>query len=304
MHEFLEGLLHIRDVDQIWILLGLIGVDVGLTWLLRKKYYEAADLACSVVMALLYAATIALSAATVLAALYWLHQFALFDIDWTGSAWLILAAFVFIDFLFYWYHRAIHEVRFGWAAHVNHHSSQYFNVGTALRASFVEAWLEPLLFIPVVLAGVDPVMAIALLSINHLYQYWLHTRHIGRLGPIEWVMNTPSHHRVHHGSNLRYCDRNYAGTFIVWDRLFGTFQVEEEEPVYGIRHQLETRNPAKAIFHEWVAIVRDLGKARSLRDAMGYLFAPPGWSPEGWHDTTRAMQAEMKRQQLAAKAVG
>lgn len=302
MHAFLEGLLQIRDVDQIWILLGLIGVDVGLTWVLRKKYYEMADSACSVVMALLYAAIIALSAATVLAALYWLRQFAFFDIDWTSSVTLILAAYVTIDFLFYWYHRAIHEVRFGWAAHVNHHSSQYFNVGTALRASFVEAWLEPLLFIPAVFIGIDPVMAIAFLSINHLYQYWLHTRHIGKLGPIEWVMNTPSHHRVHHGSNLRYCDKNYAGTFIVWDRLFGTFEKEVEEPVFGIRYQLETRNPAKAIFHEWIAIARDLRKARSLREAMGYLFAAPGWAPDGKGETTRALQAEMKREQLAAKA--
>jgi|GEM_PF-4196129 hypothetical protein len=123
MHEFLEGLLHIRDVDQVWILLGLIGVDVGLTWMLRKKYCEAADSACSVAMGLAYAATIAISAGTVLAALYWLRQYAVFDIDWAGSALLILAAFVIIDFLFYWYHRAIHEIRFGWAAHVNHHSS-------------------------------------------------------------------------------------------------------------------------------------------------------------------------------------
>lgn len=304
MYEFLEGLLHIRDVDQIWILLGLIGVDVGLTWILRKKYYEMADSACSIAMALLYAATIALSAATVLAALYWVHQFAFLDIDWTSSVALILAAYVIIDFLFYWYHRAIHEVRFGWAAHVNHHSSQYFNVGTALRASFVEAWLEPLLFIPAVLIGIDPVMAIALLSINHLYQYWLHTRHIGKLGPVEWVMNTPSHHRVHHGSNLQYCDKNYAGTFIVWDRLFGTFEKEIEEPVFGIRYQLETRNPAKATFHEWVAIVSDLRKARSFREAMGYLFAAPGWAPDGNGDTTRALQAEMKREQLAGKVTG
>ncbi|WP_421864302.1 sterol desaturase family protein [Parvibaculum sp.] len=301
MHEFLEGLLHIRDVDQIWILLGLIGVDVGLTWVLRKKYYEAADSACSVAMGLAYAATIAISAGTVLAALYWLRQYAFFDIDWADSALLILAAFVIIDFLFYWYHRAIHEIRFGWAAHVNHHSSQYFNVGTALRSSFVEAWLEPLLFIPVILIGIDPVMAIALLSINHLYQYWLHTRHIGKLGPVEWILNTPSHHRVHHGSNLQYCDKNYAGTFIVWDRLFGTFEEEQEEPVYGIRYQLETRNPVKATFHEWAGIAKDLKKARSLREAMGYLFAAPGWAPDGKGETTRALQAEMKRERMAAK---
>ncbi|MBI1260283.1 MAG: sterol desaturase family protein [Rhizobiales bacterium] len=291
MHDFLNGLLHIRDVDQIGILLALIVVDVVLTWVLRKKYYAATDSLNSVLMALAYAATIALSAGTVLLALYWVHARAFFDIDWAGSVWLILAAYVIVDFAFYWYHRAIHEMRFGWAAHVVHHSSQYFNVGTALRSSFVEAWLEPLMLVPVVLLGIDPVMAIALMSINHLYQYWLHTQHIGKLGPMEWIMNTPSHHRVHHGSDLKYCDRNYAGTFIIWDRLFGSFQVEEEKPVYGIRHQLETVNPLRVAFHEWIAIAKDLRSARCFGEVMGYLFAPPGWSPYGWSETTRAQQA-------------
>lgn len=297
MHEFLQGLLEIRDVDQLWILLGLIGVDVGLTWVLRKKYYEATDTLCSIVMAVAYGVTIAVSAAVVLVLLYWFHARAFFNIDWAGGIALILTAYIIIDFGFYWYHRAIHEIRFGWAAHVNHHSSQFFNVGTALRASFVEAWLEPLFLVPVVLIGIDPVMAIALMSLNHLYQYWLHTRHVGKLGPLEWIMNTPSHHRVHHGSNLKYCDKNYAGTFIVWDRFFGTFEEEQEEPVYGTRHQLETRNPVTATFHEWVAIAKDLKRARSFRETMGYLFAAPGWAPDGKGETTRALQAEMKRHQ-------
>jgi sterol desaturase/sphingolipid hydroxylase (fatty acid hydroxylase superfamily) len=291
MLEFLQGLMQIRDVDQIGLLLALIGVDVGLTWVLRKKYYEARDTLCSVTMALFYALTIALSAGTILLCLYWLRQHAIFEIDWTASVGLILAAYVIIDFAFYWYHRAIHVVRFGWAAHVNHHSSQKFNVGTALRASFVETWLEPLMLVPIVLIGIDPVMAIALMSLNHLYQYWLHTQHIGKLGPLEWVMNTPSHHRVHHGTNLQYCDRNYAGTFIIWDRMFGSFEPEVETPVFGIRHQLETNNPITATFHEWLAIGRDLKTARSLREVMGYLFAEPGWRADGTGETTRVLQS-------------
>lgn len=299
MHDFVQGLLHIRDVDQIGILLALIGVDVGLTWLLRKKYYAATDSACSVAMALLYALTIAVSAGTVLVALYWVHAHAIFDLDWSTSLALILAAYVIVDFAFYWYHRAIHEVRFGWAAHVGHHSSQKFNVGTALRSSFVEAWLEPLMLVPVVFIGIDPVMAIALMSINHLYQYWLHTQHIGKLGPIEWVMNTPSHHRVHHGTNLQYCDRNYAGTFIIWDRLFGTFEPEVETPVYGIRHQLETNNPLTALTHEWAAIARDLKTARSVYEALGMVFGPPGWKADGTGETTRQMQARVKAEKAA-----
>ncbi|PCJ68329.1 MAG: C-5 sterol desaturase [Rhodobiaceae bacterium] len=292
MLESLQGLLAIRDVDQIGILLVLLVGEVLLTWMLGRKYYETSDVFCSVAMGLFYAASIALAAGTVLLGFYWVYQFAFFDIDWGSSVALIVVAYVIVDFLFYWYHRAIHEVRVGWAAHVNHHSSQQFNVGTALRASFVEAWIEPFCLIPALLVGINPIMVIALLSLNHLYQYWLHTRHIGKLGPLEWVMNTPSNHRVHHGSNLQYCDKNYGGTFIIWDRLFGSYEPEEEEVVYGIRHQLETRNPVTATFHEWISLGRDMKGSGSLRNALGHLFQPPGWAPNGAGETTRQLQAE------------
>jgi sterol desaturase/sphingolipid hydroxylase (fatty acid hydroxylase superfamily) len=293
MHEFLTSLLTLRDVDQTGILLALILVEVALTRILQKKFYELPDSLCSVAMGLMYAASIALVAGTVLAAFYHVHQYALFEIDWASSVPLILAAYVLVDLLFYGYHRTIHEVRVGWAAHVNHHSSEQLNAGTALRSSFVEAWFEPVVLIPALLVGINPVMAIALLSLNHLYQYWLHTRLVEKLGPVEWIMNTPSHHRVHHASNVRYCDKNYGGTFIVWDRLFGTFEPErEDEPcVFGIRHPIGTYNPIKATIHEWVAIGSDLRSASSLRDALGYLFQPPGWAPGGAGETTRELQA-------------
>lgn len=295
MLEFLQELLVIRDVDQLGILLFLLVLDVGLTWILGRKFYETSDAFCSIAMGLFYAASIALAAGTVLLCFYWLRQFAFFDIDWSSSVLLIIAAYVIVDFIFYWYHRAIHEVRLGWAAHVNHHSSEQYNVGTALRASFAEAWFEPVFLIPAILIGIDPIMVVALLSLNHLYQYWLHTRHIGKLGPLEWVMNTPSNHRVHHGSNLQYCDRNYGGTFIVWDRLFGTYEPEDEEVVYGIRYQLETHNPIKATFHEWIALGRDIKASGSVRNAIGHLFQPPGWMPDGKGETTRDLQAEMRK---------
>jgi sterol desaturase/sphingolipid hydroxylase (fatty acid hydroxylase superfamily) len=298
MLEFLQGLLTIRDVDQIGILLVLLVGEVLITWVLGRKFYEMSDALCSVAMGLFYAASIAVAAGTVLLGFYWVYQFAFFKIDWGSSIGLIIAAYVIVDFLFYWYHRAIHEVRVGWAAHVNHHSSQQYNVGTALRASFVEAWIEPFFLLPALLVGINPIMVIALLSLNHLYQYWLHTRHIGKLGLLEWVMNTPSNHRVHHGSNLQYCDKNYGGTFIVWDRLFGSYEPEGEEVVYGIRYQLETHNPIKATFHEWVALGRDMKSSGSVRNALGHLFQPPGWTPDGKGETTRALQAEQREQVL------
>ncbi|MCF8471092.1 MAG: sterol desaturase family protein [Parvibaculum sp.] len=303
MLEFLQGLLAIRDVDQLGFLLAFLGAELALSLILGRSYYKLKDGFCSVSMGIAYALSIALAAGVVLAGLYWVQRFAVLDLDWTSSAVLILAAYLVIDFLFYAYHRTVHEVRLGWAAHVNHHSSRYFNGGTALRSSFVEAWIEPFWLVPAVLLGIDPVMAIALLSLNHLYQYWIHTRFIGKLGPLEWVMNTPSHHRVHHASNIQYCDRNYAGTFIVWDRLFGTFEKEVEEPVFGIRHQLETYNPVKATFHEWIGLGRDIRAARSLRAIAGHLFQPPGWTPQGDGDTTRVLQAQL-RAELEKKARG
>lgn len=303
MLEFLQGLLAIRDVDQLGFLLAFLGAELALTLILGRSYYKLKDGFCSVSMGIAYALSIALAAGVVLAGLYWVQRFAILDLDWTSSAVLILAAYLVVDFLFYAYHRTVHEVRLGWAAHVNHHSSQYFNGGTALRSSFVEAWIEPFWLVPAVLLGIDPVMAIALLSLNHLYQYWIHTRFIGKLGPLEWIMNTPSHHRVHHASNIQYCDRNYAGTFIIWDRLFGTFEGEVEEPVFGIRHQLDTYNPVKATFHEWIGLGRDIWNARSLRGIAGHLFQPPGWTPQGNGDTTRVLQAQY-RAELEGKASG
>mgnify|MGYP003626678638 CR=1 FL=1 len=303
MLEFLQGLLAIRDVDQLGFLFAFLGAELALTLILGRSYYKLKDSFCSVSMGIAYALSVALSAGVMLAGLYWVRRFAILDLDWTSSVVLILAAYLVIDFLFYAYHRTIHEVRLGWAAHVNHHSSQYFNGGTALRSSFVEAWIEPFWLVPAVLLGIDPVMAIALLSLNHLYQYWIHTRFIGKLGPLEWVINTPSHHRVHHASNIQYCDRNYAGTFIVWDRLFGTFEKEVEEPVFGIRHQLDTYNPVKATFHEWIGLGRDIWNARSLRAIAGHLFQPPGWTPHGNGDTTRVLQAQY-RVELEKKTSG
>lgn len=300
MLEFLQSLLTIRDADQTFILIGLIVVDVGLTIILSKKYYRAADTFVSVVLGLAYALTIAMLYGVVFALYSWVHQYRLMDLDWQGSVTLFLLAYVLVDFAFYVYHWAIHMVRIGWAAHVNHHSSQYFNVGTALRASFVEAFYEPLMIAPLALLGIEPIMLVAFLSLNHLYQYWLHTNHIGKLGPLEWVLNTPSHHRVHHGSNIQYCDKNFGGTFIIWDRLFGTFEVEKEQPVFGIIHQLESHNPIWVTFHEWVGIAKDVRKARSAREVLGYLFMAPGWAPNGQSETTRVMQAQLKQRQKGA----
>jgi len=199
------------------------------------------------------------------------------DLGHGWVAWVV--ALVGIDFMYYWDHRAGHEVRLLWAAHVVHHSSQKYNLSTALRQTWTGEYTF-LFFIPVVAVGVPVEIALASWSINLLYQFWIHTEAIDKLwAPFEWLMNTPSHHRVHHGSQSQYLDRNYAGVLIVWDRLFRTFEPEGEPVRYGLTKNIDTHNPLKVATHELFAIARDVRTARSWRDRAGYVFRGPGWSP-------------------------
>jgi sterol desaturase/sphingolipid hydroxylase (fatty acid hydroxylase superfamily) len=201
-----------------------------------------------------------------------------------------LAAFVADDLAYYWFHRVHHEVRFFWAAHVTHHSSRQYNLATALRQSWVPMTSLPF-YAPLALLGFDPVMLATVHGLNLLYQFWIHTETIDRLGPLEAVLNTPSHHRVHHASNVQYLDRNYGGILIVWDRLFGTFEPEVEAPVYGLTKNIATRNPFAIAFHEYVAIACDLARRNPLAVRLALAFQPPGWSADGSTQTARELRA-------------
>ncbi|HSV41159.1 MAG TPA: sterol desaturase family protein [Nocardioidaceae bacterium] len=184
-----------------------------------------------------------------------------------------------IDLLWYVYHRGSHRIRLIWAAHQAHHNSNYFNTSTALRQKWNQ-WFETLIWLPLPLLGVPPWMVLAGFSINLIYQFFTHTESIGRLPrPIELVLNTPSHHRVHHGSDELYLDKNYGGILIIWDRLFGTFQAEAHRPTYGLTTPIYSNNLVELQFHEYAAIVRDVRAARTWRERLGYMFAPPGWQP-------------------------
>ena len=191
--------------------------------------------------------------------------------------WVI--AIVGVDLLYYVYHRGAHRVRLIWATHQAHHSSRYFNFATALRQKWNisgDVFLRALL----PLVGVPPWMVFASFSINLIYQFWIHTERIGKLWrPIEFVFNTPSHHRVHHGMDQQYLDKNYGGIFILWDRLFRSFQAETVRPNYGLTKQVDTYNIWKLQTHEYVAMFRDARRARRWRDKLGYVFGPPGWEP-------------------------
>jgi alkylglycerol monooxygenase len=202
---------------------------------------------------------------------------------WFGISWPDLASwaivFTLVDFFYYWLHRMSHEVNILWAGHVVHHSSEEYNLTVALRQSSLHGLFSWLFYMPLALAGVPWEMFVVSHGFNLIYQFWIHTREIHRLGPLEWMMNTPSHHRVHHGVNPKYQDRNYAGVFIIWDRLFGSFTPEDEEPVYGITKPLGTWNPVWANVHVFAEIFRNARRTRRWSDKFKVLFGPPSWLP-------------------------
>jgi len=192
----------------------------------------------------------------------------------SGVAALVLG----VEFFYYWYHRASHEVRWFWASHAVHHSVEHLNLTAAYRLGWTStAAGAGLFFLPMVWLGFEPRAVFGVLAANLVYQLFLHTEQIGRLGPLEWILNTPSHHRVHHGSNAGYLDANYGGILIVFDRMFGTFVPEREDVPcrYGLVVPVGSNHPLRIVFHEWGRMLRDLRNARSLRQASAALFARP-----------------------------
>ncbi len=231
-------------------------------------------------------------------ALFYFYQFRIFDLEM--SAWVFAVCFVLDDLRYYWFHRFSHRIRWAWAAHVNHHTSQHYNLSTALR----QTWTGVLtgmfvLSVPLVLLGFHPGLIAFANGFNLVYQFWIHTEVIKRLPKwFEAVFNTPSHHRVHHATNARYLDANYAGTLIIWDRLFGSFVAEDDRTVlkYGIVQNLATFNPLKIAFHEWINMLRDAARpGLALRHRAAYLFAPPGWSHDNSRRTSASIKAEFAR---------
>lgn len=277
-----------------WITLAtfaLIALEMALirAQLVRGHYLWRDTLASVAMRAGNYASNLLLAGAVV-ATFSFLHDHRLFDIS-PASPWAWAALVVLDDLAYYVFHRASHECRFWWAAHVNHHSSQEYNLSTAIRQTWtgvlVGTWAP---WFPLALLGFPPTMIFAVSGINLLYQYWIHTEAIRRMPAwFEYLFNTPSNHRVHHAVNPRYLDRNYAGMLMVWDRLFGTYVEERDDdpPRYGIVRNIGTFNPLRIAFHEWAAIVRDVRGARNLREALGYAFGPPGWRPDGNGPTAR-----------------
>jgi len=190
--------------------------------------------------------------------------------------WSYVLCFLLIDFCMYWAHRIAHERRFFWATHVTHHSSTKYNFSTSFRVSWTQH-LKLLFFIPIPLLGLHPLVILITYQLSVLYQFWIHTELIRKLPAwVEYVWVTPSHHRVHHGQNARYLDKNYGASLILWDRLFGTFQEEDEKPVYGITKPLHSFNPVYLNFHEWIDLCRDVRRAGSFKKAIRLLIGRTG----------------------------
>lgn len=270
--------------------------------------YEWRDCATSLLMGMGSTVAGALTAAAVagLAAALWQYRLLDLPITW----WSFALCFLADDLAYYWFHRSAHRVRWFWASHVIHHSSQHYNLSTALRQTWTGFFSLAFLFrLPLVLIGFPPALVFFCAGLNLIYQFFIHTEAVRRLPlGLEAVLNSPSHHRVHHGTNARYLDRNYAGVFIIWDRMFGTFEPErdDEPPRYGIVRNLGTFNPLWVATHEWVGIWRDLRRAASPRDAWMALAGPPGWKSGDTADAIRqrwqARQAQQTRQAEQALA--
>ncbi|WP_372769375.1 sterol desaturase family protein [Lutibacter sp.] len=211
------------------------------------------------------------------------ENFRMTTIPFTWWAWFII---LFADdFCYYWAHRIGHESRFFWASHIIHHSSQKYNLSTALRQTWTGGFFTFIFYLALPILGFHPLMIFTQMAVSLIYQYWIHTELIDKMPRwFETVFNTPSHHRVHHGSNPLYLDRNYAGILIVWDKLFGTFQSElkEEKVVFGLTSNIDTYNPIKIAFHEWIDVFKDAISAKTtFTKKLGYFIKPPGWKHDG-----------------------
>ena len=285
------------DVVQLAVPIFIVAIILELSWIVirqRGGRYETRDAVTSLIMG---AGNVA--SGIILGFLAWgffMLLWAVTPMDLGSAWWVVVLCFVLDDLRYYWVHRFGHRIRWVWASHVNHHSSQHYNLTTALR----QTWTGTFTFMmvvraPLILMGFHPAMVLFVGGLNLIYQFWIHTEAIGRMPRwFEAVMNTPSHHRVHHGRNPRYLDANYAGVFIIWDKMFGTFvpELDSEKPDYGLVRKLGTFNPIRVAFHEWVGIWNDITQpGLTMYHRLMYAVAPPGWSHDGSRETSKGIKA-------------
>ena len=258
------------------IILTLIFFETLISNLKNVSYYKKEDTLCTVGLLSGNILMVFAIKGLILALHFYLYQFRILDLASLIPPWLMwILAFILIDLVFYIYHRISHRSRFLWAIHMSHHSSQEMN----FAVSFRQAWLGPIskipFFITLPLIGLDPTIIAVAGVISTLWGVFGHTKAIGKLGPIEWIFNTPSHHRVHHGANKQYIDKNYGNLLIIWDRFFGTFEPEKASVKYGLVKNVNTFNPVKITLMEWKSIFADIRKASNFKESFKILFGPP-----------------------------
>ncbi len=256
-------------------------IEVVITVKVKLEGYEFKDAATSITMGLGNVAIGLFTKGVVFAVFTLLYNYRIFTIPFIWWSWIILLFAE--DFVYYWNHRIAHESRLFWASHVVHHSSTKYNLSTALRQTWSGSFYTFIFWAPLALIGFHPLMILTQMSISLLYQYWIHTELIKKLPKwFEAIFNTPSHHRVHHATNPQYLDRNHAGIFIIWDRLFGTFEPEVEKPIYGLVKNINTHNPIKIAYMEWYNLLKDVFTSKtSLGKRILYFLKPPGWKHDG-----------------------
>lgn len=234
---------------------------------------------------------------TIMALIFWYlyDNFHVFTLD-GSSWWMWVLAFFADDFSYYWFHREAHLIRYFWASHKVHHSSEKYNLATAVRQTWTgNITFSYIFYLWMPIVGFHPIVILVMQQVSLLYQYWIHTETIGKMWrPFEYIFNTPSHHRVHHGSDVKYLDKNYAGIMVIWDRMFGTFIEETDRPTYGLVENVKTNNPVKIAFGEWIDMGKDV--ISSPKHSLHYIFGRPGWSHDGSRKTAREMQKELNQQ--------
>jgi sterol desaturase/sphingolipid hydroxylase (fatty acid hydroxylase superfamily) len=294
----MEQLGEILEVFGLVMLASSFVEAIALKFVLKRRYDWRASLASfGTLLGRTFSDFIPLAIA--MPGAFWLYEHRLLEPEKLGF-WSFVILFFGLEFVYYWWHRMSHRSRWFWTHHAVHHSPNDFNLSAAYRLGWTSRLMATyVIFSPLALLGYEPVIIFLAYSLNLAYQFWIHAEWIPRLGPLEGIVNTASAHRVHHASNLAYLDSNFGGVLVIFDRIFGTYRPEREDiPIrYGLVQPLESYNPLKIAFHQFVPLFRDLATARSFREVIGYLFGPPGWRPNGDGETTE----DMRRRAAAAR---
>ena len=277
----------------------LLSLEAWFSYKENKDFYETKDTWTSLGLGIGNVLVGFVTKAMIFGLFVFIYQFRLFSLN-DSKWWYWVLIFFADDFSYYWFHRTAHSINWFWASHVVHHSSQHYNLAAALRQTWTGNLTGSFLFwawMPLV--GFHPIWILFMQQISLIYQFWIHTETVDKLPkPLEFIFNTPSHHRVHHGSDVKYLDRNHAGILIIWDRLFGTFQPEEERPTYGLTKNIQSFNPVVVALKTWRELFDTAMRSGSVKNAINYFIRPPGWSHDGSTKTAKQMRKEISGTQI------